>query len=36
MEFQEKYGYAIDMDSFTNAVDVLQGHFVSKEDEYKK
>lgn len=35
-EFQEKYGYAIDMDSFTNAVDVLQGHFVSKEDEYKK
>ena len=35
-EFQEKYGYAVDMVSFTNAVDVLQGHFVSKEDEYKK
>lgn len=35
-EFQEKYGYALDKDSFINAVDVLQGHFVSKEDEYKK
>lgn len=35
-EFQEKYGYTVDMMSFTNAVDVLQGHFVSKEDEYKK
>lgn len=35
-EFQEKYGYAIDMASFDNAVEVLQGHFVSKEEEYKR
>lgn len=34
VEFQEKYGYAINMESFNNAIDVLQGHFVSKEDEY--
>lgn len=36
VEFQEKYGYDVDMTSFANAVDVLQGHFVSKEEEYKK
>ena len=35
-ELQAKYGYTVDMDSFTNAVDVLQGHFVSKEEEYQK
>lgn len=35
-ELQAKYGYHIDMDSFTNAIDVLQGHFVSKEEEYQK
>ena len=35
-ELQEKYGNAVDMESFTNAIYVLQGHFVSKEDEYKK
>lgn len=35
-EFQEKYGYEIDMASFDNAVSVLQGHFVSKEQEYKR
>ena len=35
-EFQEKYGYAIDMESFHNAICVLQGHFVSKEEEYKR
>lgn len=35
-EFHEKYGYAIDGVSFENAVDVLKGHFVSKEEEYKK
>lgn len=35
-ELQGKYGYNIDMLSFENAVDVLQGRFVSKEDEYKK
>ena len=32
-EFKEKYGYIIDMKSFDNAIDVLQGKFVSKEDE---
>ena len=35
-ELQAKYGYAVDMESFANAIDVLQGHFVSKEEEYKK
>ena len=35
-EMQVKYGYTVDMDSFTNAIDVLQGHFVSKEEEYQK
>lgn len=35
-ELQVKYGYTVDMDSFTNAIDVLQGHFVSKEEEYQK
>lgn len=32
-ELSEEYGYIIDMESFDNAVDVLQGKFVSKEDE---
>lgn len=35
-EFQEKYGCEIEIPSFENAISVLQGHFVSKEDEYKK
>ena len=35
-ELQVKYGYVVDMDSFTNAIDVLQGHFVSKDEEYQK
>ena len=35
-EFKKKYGYAIDEASLENAVDVLKGHFVSKEEEYKK
>lgn len=35
-EFKKKYGYAIDEASLKNAVDVLKGHFVSKEEEYKK
>ena len=35
-QLQEKYGYVVDMPSFRNAIDVLQGCFVSKEDEYKK
>lgn len=35
-EFQEKYGHDFDVVSFDNAVSVLQGHFVSKEEEYKR
>lgn len=35
-EFREQYGYVADMSSFNNAVDVLQGHFVTKDEEYKK
>lgn len=35
-EFNENYGYEIDLGSFDNAVEVLQGKFVSKEEEYKK
>lgn len=35
-ELQKKYGYEVDMQSVTNAVDVLQGHFVGKEEEYQK
>lgn len=35
-EFEEKYGFALDMASFENAIDVLKGHFVSKESEYKR
>lgn len=34
--FQEKYGYTIDLTSFENAIHVLQGNFVSKEEEYHK
>ncbi|MDO4453797.1 MAG: DEAD/DEAH box helicase [Eubacteriales bacterium] len=35
-ELKEKYGYIVDTTSFSNAVDVLRGHFVSKKDEYQK
>lgn len=35
-EFRLKYGYELDEKSVKNAVEVLQGHFVSKEEEYKK
>ena len=35
-EFQVKYGYEVDMTSFLNAVDVLKGGFVSKEEESVK
>lgn len=35
-EFQETYGYVIDMDSLYNGVSVLQGQFVSKKEEYEK
>ncbi len=35
-ELQDKYACVFDMDSFINAIDVLQGHFVSKEEEYQK
>ena len=35
-EFQKIYKNTFDMASFQNAVDVLQGHFVSKEEELYK
>lgn len=35
-EFREKYGYAIDMASFNDAINVLQGKFVGNEREYEK
>ena len=35
-ELQAQYGYVVDMTSFANAVEVLQGRFVSKEEEYQK
>lgn len=35
-ELYEQYGYVVDMSSFTNAVEVLQGGFVSKDEEYQK
>lgn len=35
-EFESRYGYEINIGSFDHAVEVLQGHFVSKEEEYKK
>ena len=35
-EFQAKYGYEVDISSFFNAVDVLKGSFVSKEEESVK
>ena len=35
-EFSEKYGYTVELESFENAIDVLQGHFVSKKDELEK
>jgi hypothetical protein len=35
-ELESKYGYTVDMQSMENAITVLQGHFVSKEEEYKR
>lgn len=35
-EFLTSYGYEIEMRSFENAIEVLQGKFVSKEEELKK
>ncbi|MEE1258510.1 MAG: DEAD/DEAH box helicase [Lachnospiraceae bacterium] len=35
-ELGEKYGYVIDDESFSNAINVLQGSFVSKEEELQK
>ncbi len=35
-EFYDQYGYQIDEESYQDAVTVLQGHFVSKEEEYLK
>lgn len=35
-DFVVTYGYHVNLDSFDNAVEVLQGKFVSKEEEYQK
>lgn len=35
-DLKEKYGYEIDIESFHNAVEVLQGRFVSKDEELQK
>lgn len=35
-EMQEKYGFEAELSSLENAIEVLQGKFVSKEDELKK
>jgi len=35
-EFRETYGYEVEQSSFENAIEVLQGKFVSKEEEYRK
>lgn len=35
-EYQQKYGYAIENSQIGEAVQVLQGHFVSKDEEYQK
>lgn len=35
-DFAVTYGYHVNLDSFDNAVEVLQGKFVSKEEEYQK
>ena len=35
-EYQQKYGYAIESSQIGEAVQVLQGHFVSKDEEYQK
>lgn len=35
-ELEDKYGYNFDMSSFKSAVNVLKGHFVSKEEEFQK
>lgn len=35
-EFRKKYRYDFHLQNVENAIDVLQGHFVSKEDEYQK
>lgn len=35
-DFAVRYGYEVNVNSFDNAVEVLQGKFVSKEEEYRK
>ncbi len=35
-DFFDKYGFHIDIDTYIDALTVLSGHFVSKEEEYKK
>lgn len=35
-EFKEKYGYIVENSAFENAVEILQGRFISNEAEYEK
>lgn len=35
-QFSEQYGYELRYPIIDNAIEVLQGHFVSKDEEYKK
>lgn len=35
-DFYNSYGYRVDLDSYDDAVEVLQGKFVSKDEEYQK
>lgn len=35
-KFQNAYGYSLTLPQVQNAVDVLSGHFVSREEEYQK
>ena len=35
-EIRNKHGFEVDAESFDNALDVLKGHFVSKEEELKR
>jgi len=35
-EFQNLYGYEVELASFENAIEVLQGKFVSTKNDYKK
>jgi hypothetical protein len=35
-DFYDSYGYRVDLESYDDAIEVLQGKFVSKDEEYQK